>query len=61
MQVSHSVSPSDALLSDFDMADMLRKDLADARKAWLTDAKQETTERLKREQSDFLAVMNHER
>ena len=59
--MSHSVSPSDALLSEFDMADMLRKDLADARKAWLTDAKQETTERLKREQSDFLAVMNHER
>ena len=49
------------LPSEFDMADMIRDDLADARKAWIKDAKRDPAERLKREQSDFLAVMNHER
>ena len=31
-----------------------------ARKAWIKAAKQDPTERLKREQRAFLAVMNHE-
>ena len=49
-----------SLPSEFDMADMIRDDLADARKAWIKAAKQDPAERLKREQRDFLAATNHE-
>jgi hypothetical protein len=44
----------------WDVAPMFRADLADARKAWL-DAAHSPEERLRREQSDFLAYANHER
>ena len=42
------------------VAKMLRGDLADARREWLTAAEHDPQERLRREQSDFLAVVNHE-
>ena len=47
------------IASKDDATKMLREDLADARKAWLTDS---TTpdERIRREQSDFLAEWNHD-
>jgi len=44
----------------YDVAGMLRGDLAAARRAWLKAAKGNPEERLRREQSDFLAVVNHD-
>jgi hypothetical protein len=46
--------------SKHDVAGMLRSDLNAARKAWLKNAGHDPEERLRREQSDFLAVANHE-
>ena len=43
----------------FEMADMLRADLADARQAWL-DAAGDADEYQRREQSDFLSEVNHD-
>jgi integrase len=40
------------------LARMLRADLADARRAWLDEAKCDADERTRREQSDFLAEQN---
>ena len=51
--------PLFALPTKFEMADMLREDLAAARKAWVDDARRDPEERLKREQSDFLTSKNH--
>jgi hypothetical protein len=44
----------------FDVAEMLRADRVDARRQWLAEAKNDPTERLLREQSDFLVDENHE-
>jgi integrase len=44
---------------DWKMAAMLRDDLAEARQAWLAEAG-DKAERKQREQSDFLAVANHD-
>ena len=44
----------------FDVAAMLRADLADARRAWLKTARHDPEEYPRREQSDFLADVNHE-
>jgi integrase len=43
-----------------DVAAMLRGDLAAARKQWLDEVKHDPQARAKREESDFLAVTNHE-
>src|SRR5262249_702818 len=45
---------------EWHVADMLRGDLADARKAWLNEVKHDPETRAKRQESDFLAVRNHE-
>ena len=42
----------------YDMAKMLRDDLAAGRKAWLNEAKRDPEERIKREGSDFLEATN---
>ncbi len=42
------------------VARMLRADLSDARKAWLKEATADADEYARREQSDFLADVNHE-
>ena len=42
------------------LARMLRADLAEARKAWLEDAKSDPDEYAHREESDFLAATNHD-
>ena len=44
----------------FKVAAMLRADLAEARRAWLKVAKSDPEEYARREQSDFLAEVNHE-
>ena len=53
-------APVFAMPRETDVAKMLRSDLADARRAWLKQAKHDSQERLKREQSDFLLDVNHE-
>ena len=42
------------------LARMLRDDVADARNAWMKEAKDDPQEYAKREQSDFLAAENHD-
>ncbi len=42
------------------VAEMIRDDLAAARKAWVNTVKHDPAERLRREQSDFLAKENHD-
>ena len=42
------------------MARMLREDLEDARKAWVSEAGEDADELARREESDFLAIQNHE-
>jgi integrase len=44
----------------WEVAEMLRADVADTRKAWLDAAKHDPEEYEKRQQSDFLAETNHE-
>lgn len=44
----------------FHVAEMLRQDLASARKLWLGETKHDPDERTSREESDFLAVKNHQ-
>jgi integrase len=44
----------------WNVATMLRPDLDAARRAWLMVAENDPEERLRREQSDFLAVVNHD-
>ena len=51
-------APAFSLPTEFEMADMLRADLADARQAWLHEANSDPDERAKREQSDFLLPIN---
>ncbi len=43
-----------------DMAGMLRADLAEARRLWIKEAVDDPDEYAQREQSDFLAEVNHE-
>jgi len=45
----------------FDLADILRADLAEARRQWLDASKGDPDERLEREQSDFLLETNAEK
>ncbi len=49
-----------SLPAEYDMADMLRADLADARAAWLEQAKRDPDEYARRDESDFLSVANHD-
>ncbi len=53
-------APVFAMPGKFDVAPMLRADLADARRAWLKAAKSDPKEHGRRSQSDFLAEANHE-
>jgi hypothetical protein len=46
--------------SKFQMANVLRADLADARRDWLQAAKHDPKERLRREQSHFLLEANED-
>ena len=49
-----------AMPDEWSMADMLRGDLADARKQWLDEMRHDPDARAKRAESDFLAVGNHD-
>ncbi len=49
-----------SLPKDYEMAEMLRADLDEARKAWLNEARNDPEEFANREQSDFLNATNHE-
>jgi integrase len=53
-------APVFAMPSEWDVAEMLRADLAEARKQWLDEVRHDTEARAKREESDFLAVKNHD-
>ena len=53
-------APVFAMPNEWDVADMLRADLAAARKQWLDEVKHDPDARAKREESDFLAVGNHD-
>ncbi len=54
------VAPVFAMPAAYDVAAMLRADLDATRREWLKAAEKNPQERLRREQSDFLAVVNHE-
>jgi len=54
-------SPVFAMPPEWDVADMLREDLADARREWLEAATGNPKEYERRAQGDFLTVMNHEK
>jgi integrase len=45
---------------EWNVADMLRGDLAEARKVWLDEVRHDPEARALREQSDFLTVRNHQ-
>src|SRR5205085_4053080 len=47
-----------AMPAKWEVADMLRADLADARAAWLRAAEKDPAEYAKRSQGDFLAIVN---
>src|SRR5262249_39746804 len=49
-----------ALPKDWEMARMLRGDLAEARKGWLEEVKHDAEARAKRDESDFLAARNQQ-
>jgi len=53
-------APVFALPHETNMAAMLRADLAEARTCWLKEAKDDPDEYAQREQSDFLADVNHD-
>ncbi len=53
-------APVFGLPHESNLAKMLRDDLAEARKGWLQEAKDDPKEYAQREQSDFLADVNHE-
>ncbi len=53
-------APVFSLPHESNLARMLRDDLAEARKQWLADAKDDPQEYAQREQSDFLVDTNHE-
>jgi len=53
-------APVFAMPHETNVADMFRQDLADARRAWLKQARKDPEEHTRREQSDFLQATNHE-
>ena len=53
-------APALKMPSKYDMADMLREDLAAARAAWIDEKGISDEEREKRQRSDFLAEVNHQ-
>ena len=53
-------APMFSLPADYEMAEMLRADLDDARKSWLNDARHDAEEFSNHQQSDLLNVKNHE-
>jgi integrase len=53
-------APVFGLPHESNLARMLRDDLAEARKAWLKEAKDDPREYAQREESDFLADTNHQ-
>ena len=53
-------APVFTMPDEWSVADMLRGDLAAARKQWLDEVKHDPDARAKREESDFLAVANHD-
>ena len=53
-------APTFKLPHETNLARMLRDDLADSRKQWLSEAKSDPQEYAQRQQSDFLANVNHE-
>jgi integrase len=53
-------APVFTLPDEWSVAEMLRGDLAAARKQWLDEVKHDPDARAKREESDFLAVSNHD-
>lgn len=53
-------APTFTMPHRYDVAEMLRTDLSDARSNWLAECTADSAERLRREQSDFLAAENHE-
>jgi integrase len=53
-------APVFAMPDRHDVADMLRADLAEARKQWLDEVKHDPDARAWREESDFLAAKNHQ-
>lgn len=53
-------APLFAMPHRFKVAAMLRADLKAARELWLDDAKHDAAERARRNESDFLAVENHQ-
>lgn len=53
-------APVFSMPKPFDVADMLRADLGDARQAWLRAAEHDPDEHQRRLQSDFLADVNHD-
>jgi len=52
-------APVFALPDEWSMADMIRGDLAAARKQWLDEMRHDPHALAKREESDFLAIKNH--
>ncbi len=53
-------APVFTLPDEWSMADMLRGDLAAARKAWLDEVRHDPEAFARREESDFLAAQNHQ-
>ena len=53
-------APVFSMPSEWDVAEMLRADLAEARKQWLDEVKHDPDACAKRQESDFLAIKNHE-
>ena len=54
------VAPIFTMPKAYDVAAMLRADLADARREWICEANSDPEERIRREQSDFLNDENHD-
>jgi integrase len=53
-------APVFAMPADYDVAEMLRADLADARREWMKSVRYDPVEYARREQSDFLVEVNHD-
>ena len=56
----HGCSLAFHLAQETNLARMLREDLAEARNQWIKEAKDNPQEYSQRQQSDFLADVNHE-
>jgi len=55
-----SSAPVFSMPDETEVAAMIRADLADARKSWLAKVKDDPQQHAQREESDFLAVRNHD-